>query len=384
MIFSKRIQKMAPSSTLSLVELANKFREKGYNIISMAVGEPDFTTPSSVIEAAYEAMKNGKTHYTPPTGISELREAIAEKYRVENGVNVDANNVIVTPAKLGIFMAVSTFIDPGDEVLIPDPGWVSYREMVNFARGKPVGVRLVEEKHFTMDIDDLVSKINFKTKVLIINSPSNPTGSILTYEDLKAIRDVVVDFDLILISDEIYEKIIYEGEHISPGVFEDLLNYTVIINGFSKSHAMTGWRIGYLIAPHSFIPQLEKMQQHTISCAPSMAQYAALQALKEKEAVHKMVEEFRRRRDFVYEELSKIEGLHVKRPKGTFYIFPRYDFDLPSKVFAEELMIKKQVAITPGSAFGPHGEGYFRLSFATSMENLKEGIKRLREFIEEL
>ncbi|AGB04349.1 aspartate/tyrosine/aromatic aminotransferase [Aciduliprofundum sp. MAR08-339] len=384
MIFSKRIQKMAPSSTLSLVELANKFREKGYNIISMAVGEPDFTTPSSVIEAAYEAMKNGKTHYTPPTGISELREAIAEKYRVENGVNVDANNVIVTPAKLGIFMAVSTFIDPGDEVLIPDPGWVSYREMVNFARGKPVGIRLVEEKHFTMDIDDLVSKINFKTKVLIINSPSNPTGSILTYEDLKAIRDVVVDFDLILISDEIYEKIIYEGEHISPGVFEDLLNYTVIINGFSKSHAMTGWRIGYLIAPHSFIPQLEKMQQHTISCAPSMAQYAALQALKEKEAVHKMVEEFRMRRNFVYEELSKIEGLHVKRPKGTFYIFPRYDFDLPSKVFAEELMIKKQVAITPGSAFGPHGEGYFRLSFATSMENLKEGIKRLREFIEEL
>ncbi len=384
MIFSKRIQKMSPSSTLSLVELANKFKEKGYNIISMAVGEPDFTTPSSVIEAAYKAMKEGKTHYTTPSGITELREAIAEKYRVENGVNVDANNVIVTPAKLGIFMAISTFIDPGDEVLIPDPGWVSYREMVNFARGKPVGVRLVEEKHFTMDIDDLVSKINFKTKVLIINSPSNPTGSILTYEDLKAIRDVVIDFDLILISDEIYEKIIYEGEHISPGVFEDLLNYTVIINGFSKSHAMTGWRIGYLIAPHSFIPQLEKMQQHTISCAPSMAQYAALQALREREAVERMVAEFRKRRDFVYEELSKIDGLHVKRPKATFYIFPRYDFDIPSKVFAEDLMVKKQVAITPGSAFGPHGEGYFRISFATSMENLQEGTARLREYVESL
>ncbi len=384
MIFSKRIQKMSPSSTLSLVELANKFKEKGYNIISMAVGEPDFTTPSSVIEAAYKAMKEGKTHYTTPSGITELREAIAEKYRVENGVNVDANNVIVTPAKLGIFMAISTFIDPGDEVLIPDPGWVSYREMVNFARGKPVGVRLVEEKHFTMDIDDLVSKINFKTKVLIINSPSNPTGSILTYEDLKAIRDVVIDFDLILISDEIYEKIIYEGEHISPGVFEDLLNYTVIINGFSKSHAMTGWRIGYLIAPHSFIPQLEKMQQHTISCAPSMAQYAALQALREREAVERMVAEFRKRRDFVYEELSKIDGLHVKRPKATFYIFPRYDFDIPSKVFAEDLMVKKQVAITPGSAFGPHGEGYFRISFATSKENLQEGTARLREYVESL
>jgi len=384
MIFSKRIQKMSPSSTLSLVELANKFREKGYSIISLAVGEPDFTTPRSVIEAAYEAMKEGKTHYTPPTGITELKEAIAEKYRMENGVNVDANNVIVTPAKLGIFMAISTFIDPGDEVLIPDPGWVSYREMVNFARGRPVGVRLVEEKHFTMDIDDLVSKINFKTKVLIINSPSNPTGSVLTMDDLKAIRDVVVDFDLILISDEIYEKIIYEGEHISPGVFDDLLNYTIIVNGFSKSHAMTGWRIGYLIAPHSFIPQLEKMQQHTISCAPSMAQYAALQALKEKEAVRQMVEEFRKRRDFVYQELSNMPGIHVKKPKATFYIFPRYDFDIPSKALAEELMVKKQVAITPGSAFGPHGEHYFRISFATSMENLKEGMRRLREFLEEL
>jgi len=384
MIFSKRIQKMSPSSTLALVELANKFREKGYDIISLAVGEPDFTTPDSVIEAAYKAMKEGKTHYTPPTGITPLKEAIAEKYREENGVNVDANNVIVTPAKLGIFMAISTFIDPGDEVLIPDPGWVSYKEMVNFARGKPVGVRLVEEKHFTMDIDDLVNKINFKTKVLIINSPSNPTGAILNMDDLKAIRDVVVDFDLILISDEIYEKIIYEGEHISPGVFEDLLNYTIIVNGFSKSHAMTGWRIGYLIAPHGFIPHLEKMQQHTISCAPSISQYAALQALKEREAVKRMVEEFRKRRDFVYEELSKIDGLHVKRPKGTFYIFPRYDIDMPSKEFAEELMVKKQVAITPGSAFGPHGEHYFRISFATSMDNLREGIARLREFIEEL
>lgn len=384
MIFSKRIQKMSPSSTLSLVELANKFKERGYNIISLAVGEPDFTTPEPVIEAAYNAMREGKTHYTPPTGITELREAIAEKYREENGVNVDANNVIVTPAKLGIFMAISTFIDPGDEVLIPDPGWVSYREMVNFARGKPVGVRLLEEKHFTMDIDDLVNKINFKTKVLIINSPSNPTGAVLNYEDLKAIRDVVVDFDLILISDEIYEKIIYEGEHISPGVFEDLLNYTIIVNGFSKSHAMTGWRIGYLIAPHSFIPQLEKMQQHTISCAPSMAQYAALQALKEKEAVRKMVEEFRRRRDFLYDEISKIDGLHVRKPKATFYMFPRYDFDIPSKQFAEELMMQKQVAVTPGSAFGPHGEHYFRISFATSMENLKEGITRLQEFIETL
>ncbi len=384
MLFSKRVQQLAPSSTLALVELANKFRQQGYNIISFAVGEPDFTTPESVIEAAYEAMKLGKTHYTPPLGITELRESVAEKYRVENHVDVNSNNVIITPAKLGIFITVSTFIDPGDEVLIPDPGWVSYREMVRFARGKPIGYNLDEDRNFSIDIDDLVSKVNFKTKVLIINTPSNPTGAVLSRENIKAIKDVVEDFDLILISDEIYEKIIYEGEHISPGIYEDLLHYTVIVNGFSKSHAMTGWRIGYLIAPNRFIPALEKVQQHTISCAPSMAQYAALRALNEKEAVRKMVEEFRRRRDFVYDALSKIEGIHVKKPPATFYIFPKYDFDIKSSELAEDIMTKKQIAVTPGSAFGLNGEYHLRISFATSMENLKEGMERLKDYFESL
>ncbi len=384
MLFSKRVQEMLPSSTLALVELANKFRERGYDVISLAVGEPDFTTPHHVIDAACRAMYSGKTHYTPPTGIKELKEAIAEKYRTENGVDVTHKNVIVTPAKLAIFISVASFIDPGDEVLIPDPGWVSYREMIHFARGKPVGVRLDESKDYRLDVDDLVNKINFKTKALIINTPSNPTGAILKSEDIKAIRDVVMDFDLVLISDEIYEKIIYEGEHISPGVYDDLLHYTIIVNGFSKSYAMTGWRIGYLIAPHRFIPQLEKVQQHTISCAPSMAQYAALEAIKDHESVRKMVAEFRKRRDFVYEELSKIDGLHVKKPQGTFYIFPRYDYEIKSAMLAEELMRKKQVAITPGSAFGMYGENHFRISFATSLENLKEGIRRLREFLSEI
>ncbi len=384
MLISKRVQGMYPSQTLSLVELAAKFKEKGYNIISLAVGEPDFTTPPNIIEAACRAMKEGKTHYTPPSGIKELREAIAEKYRNENGVNVEANNVIVTPAKLAIFNTLSAFVDPGDEVLIPDPGWVSYREMVRFARGKPVSVRLDEEKDWRLDINDLVSKVDYKTKVLIINSPSNPTGAVLTREDLKAIRDIVLDFDLILISDEIYEKIVFEGEHISPGIFEDLLMNTIIVNGFSKGWAMTGWRIGYLIAPNRYIPELEKVQQHTISCAPSMAQYAALEALKTRSYVDEMVKEFRRRRDYVYERLSKMPGIKVKKPKATFYIFPRYEFDIPSKNLAEDLMIKEKVAVTPGFAFGNYGEGHLRISFATSMENLKEGLDKLERYLESL
>ncbi len=384
MLISKRVQGMYPSQTLSLVELAAKFKEKGYNIISLAVGEPDFTTPPNIIEAACKAMKEGKTHYTPPSGIKELREAIAEKYRTENGVNVEANNVIVTPAKLAIFNTLSAFVDPGDEVLIPDPGWVSYREMVRFARGKPVSVKLDEEKDWRLDINDLVSKVDYKTKVLIINSPSNPTGAVLTRDDLKAIRDIVLDFDLILISDEIYEKIIFEGEHVSPGVFEDLLMNTVIVNGFSKGWAMTGWRIGYLIAPNRYIPELEKVQQHTISCAPSMAQYAALEALKTRSYVDEMVKEFKRRRDYVYERLSKMPGIEVKKPKATFYIFPRYDFDIPSKNLAENLMIKEKVAITPGFAFGNYGEGHLRISFATSMENLKAGLDKLESYLESL
>ncbi len=264
MLISKRVQGMYPSQTLALVELAAKFKEKGYNIISLAVGEPDFTTPPNIIEAACKAMHEGKTHYTPPSGIKELRAAIADKYKRENGVDVEGSNVIVTPAKLAIFNTLSAFVDPGDGVLIPDPGWVSYREMVRFARGKPISMRVSEENDWRLDVDDIVSKIDYKTKVMIINTPANPTGGVLTRDDIKAIRDIVLDFDLILISDEIYEKIIFEGEHVSPGVYEDLRMNTVIVNGFSKGWAMTGWRIGYMIAPHRYIPELEKVQQHTI------------------------------------------------------------------------------------------------------------------------
>ncbi len=384
MLISKRVQGMYPSQTLALVEMAAKFKEMGYNIISLAVGEPDFVTPPNIIEAACKAMHEGKTHYTPPSGIKELRKAIAEKYRTENGVDADADNVIVTPAKLAIFNTLSAFVDPGDEVLIPDPGWVSYQEMVRFARGKPIGVKLDEELDWRISIEDLLAKVNYKTKVLIINSPANPTGGLLTEDDLKAIRDIVADFDLILISDEIYEKIVFEGTHISPAIFEDLRMNTIVVNGFSKGWAMTGWRIGYLIAPHRYIPELEKVQQHTISCAPSMAQYAALEALKTRSYVEEMVSEFNRRRDYVYERLSAMKGIEVRKPSATFYIFPKYSFDVPSKKLAEDIMVKEKVAITPGFAFGKNGEGHLRISFATSMENLKEGLDRLERFLSAL
>ncbi len=384
MLFSHRVERMHPSSTLALVELASKLRREGREVISLAVGEPDFITPHSIIEAAYRAMKEGRTHYTPPLGIPELREKIAEKYRAENQVDVHAENVLVTPAKMAIFIAVASFVNDGDEVLVPDPGWVSYPEIVHFAGGKPVGYMLDERKNFRIDIEDLASKVTRKTKVLMINSPSNPTGGILTEGDLKAIRDLVLDNGLILISDEIYEKIIYEGEHISPGKFEELFPYTVIVNGFSKSHAMTGWRIGYLIAPAEFIPQLAKVQQHTISCAPSISQYAALQALEEKESIEKMVIEFRRRREFVYQELREMSGITVNMPPATFYMFPRYHADMPSAELAEKILQEKFVAVTPGAAFGENGEWHFRISFATSMEKLKMGMERLHEFFENL
>ncbi len=384
MLISKRVQGIYPSQTLALVEMAAKYKDMGYSIVSLAVGEPDFDTPPNIIEAACKAMHEGKTHYTPPSGIKELREAIADKYRKENNVKADADNIIVTPAKLAIFNTLSTFVDPGDEVLLPDPGWVSYKEMVRFARGKPVGVKLDETKNWRMSIDDLLAKVSFKTKVLIINSPANPTGAMLTHDDLKAIRDIVEDFDLILISDEIYEKIIFEGKHISPAEFEDLRMNTIVVNGFSKGWAMTGWRIGYMIAPHRYIPELEKIQQHTISCAPSMAQYAAVEALKTRNYVMEMVSEFKKRRDYVYNRLSSMEGINVERPQATFYIFPRYDYDIPSKKLAEDMMKKEKVAITPGFAFGNNGEYHLRISFATSMENLKEGLERLEHFLGKL
>lgn len=381
-MFSDRVNRIKPSSTVSLMNKEEELREKGLNLVSFSVGEPDFTTPREIIDAAYKAMLEGKTHYTNSNGIEPLRMAIAEKYSNENRVNTEYKNVIVTPTKMGLYMAIAAKINKNDEVLVPDPGWVSYQEMVKLNDGKPQPYSFNEENGYSLNQESILQKLSKNTKMIIINTPANPTGSVLSAEDIKFLNDIAEDHNLTVLSDEIYEKIIYEGEHISIGSMDKGLEHTIIVNGFSKSHAMTGWRLGYLIASEPTIAQINKIQQQTITCAVSFAQYAALTAIKDQKSVTMMVGEFLKRRDLISKLLKELGIFKFQVPKATFYIFPEFKFkNMNDLEFTQLLLEKALVSVTPGTAFGENGRGHVRFSFATSTENIEEGIRRIKEVI---
>lgn len=374
------VKAVAPSATINLLNREAELRRAGEKIISFSLGEPDFSTPGKILEFACERMFEGETHYTPSAGIMELRRRIAEKYRNENNVDAGEMNVIVTPAKFGIFISYLTILNRSDEILIPDPGWVSYAEMAHLVGAKPLFYKLKEENDFQIDFQDMMNKIGKKTRAIVINTPSNPTGSILSIDSLKFIRDMAIDHNLYVISDEIYEKLIYEGRHISIASLDGMFDRTITINGFSKSHAMTGLRVGYVIASESLIKYMDRVQQHTLTCAPSFSQYAALRALEDDSDSRVMVEEFRRRRDLIFTGLSKIPVFNVKKPEATFYIFPRFSYSgLDSMEMARVLLEKLKISTVPGVAFGPNGEYHLRFSFSTSQENILEGIRRMED-----
>lgn len=378
-MFSNRVTKIEPSSTVNLMNKEEELRKKGLNIVSFSVGEPDFSTPPDIIEAAYKAMLEGKTHYTNSNGIEPLRIAIADKYTNENKVNTTYKNVIVTPTKLGLYMAIAVHINKNDEVLLPDPGWGSYPEMVKLNDGRPISYTLDEYNGYTLNQESVKQKLNKNTKMILINTPTNPTGSILSLNDLKFLNDIAEDNNIIILSDEIYEKIIYEGEHVSIGSLDKDLEHSIIVNGFSKSYAMTGWRLGYLIASEPEIYQINKIQQQTITCSVSFAQYAALNAFKNTESVKNMVAEFLKRRNLICKLLKGLDIFELQVPKATFYIFPKFNYkNMNDLEFTEFLLDKAQVSLTPGSAFGENGKNHVRFSFATNTENIEEGIRRIK------
>ncbi len=375
------LDKIEPAATVRLNNLALELKRKGESIISFAAGEPDFDTDKRIIDEAYSSMLKGETHYTNSLGLYELRERIAEKAHRENNVPAETENVIILPTKFAIYATLMSIIEHGDEVLIHDPYWVSYEAQVKLVGAKPVFFKFNED--FTLDIEDLTSKLSSKSRAIIINSPNNPTGAVLPKDNIKALIDIAKDNNLYIISDEIYEKLIYEGEHISPASYD--LERVILINGFSKAFAMTGWRIGYAIANKNIINRMEKFTQHTITCLPVFVQRAAIKALDlGAEIYEKYREEYRRRRDFLVNELDSIESLKIIKPMGTFYLFPRYEIDMKSENLARLLLEKERVLVVPGSAFGNNGEYHFRISFATSMNSLKEGVKRIKEFFNEL
>lgn len=357
--------------SIQLSEIRKMFDITAEDAINLSLGEPDFDTPLHIREAVKTALDKSFTHYTPNKGIIELREAISCKLGDENKIEADPESIIVTVgASEALHISLQALINSGDEVLIPDPGFLSYDPCVKLAEGKMIPVGLNEENEFRMTADDVLEKVSEKTKAIILNSPANPTGSIMKKEDIRGIAEIADDHNIFLISDEIYEKIIYEGKHHSPRKYTE---NAITINGFSKTYAMTGFRIGYVAAKPEVIEEMLKIHQYNAACASSLSQMAGLEALTgPQDCVNEMLTEFKRRRDLVVKRLNKM-GIRIKAPKGAFYVFPKVP---NSQEFVNEA-IKKGVIIVNGSSFGKCGEGHFRISYAASYEKLVEAMGRL-------
>jgi aminotransferase len=380
-----------PSATMQILDRVKALKRAGEDVISLSVGEPDFATPEHIREYAKQALDEGYTFYPDAAGLWELREAIADKLERDN--NIDANpasEIIVTVgAKEAIFAAMMATISPGDEVIVADPCWVSYVPCIELAGGKPAYLPLHESEGFRVSPDRLERIVNRKTKMLIVNSPNNPIGSVMSKSDLGAVAELAKRRKFLVLSDEIYEKIVFDGErHLSIASFPGMEEFSVTVNGFSKSMAMTGWRLGYLVAPSSIAKCVTAIHGHLVTGACSFAQRAAALALRDErtdKTVRDMIEEYQVRRDIVVRELAKVNGISCFSPKGTFYAFPNIaSIGLKSQELAMKLLDRSKVAVVPGDAFGKCGEGFIRLSFATSRDRLKIALERIRDAVSEL
>jgi aspartate aminotransferase len=380
-----RTAEVRESGTVGLMDRARQLRAQGEDVVSLAGGEPDFDTPSEAVEEAVRALREGFTHYVSSRGIPELRRAIAEKLHRENGIVYDPDTEIVVTvgAKMALLSAILALVEPGEEVVCFGPAWVSYQPMVALAGGRLVAVPLrAEGGRFAFDEEEVRCAITPRTKALLVNTPHNPTGKVFTQGELTFLAGLARERDLVVIADEIYEHIVYDGRrHLSIASLEGMRERTVTVNGFSKAYAMTGWRLGYLAAPAVIASAALALTQQTTTCATSFAQRGAVAALSGGgAAVAAMVAEFGRRRQYLLERLRAIPGVQLVPPEGTFYAFPRLPGGTPSAEVARRLLEERQVAVVPGSAFGEAGEGFVRLSFSCSLEELSRGLDRLEAF----
>ncbi|WP_331729239.1 pyridoxal phosphate-dependent aminotransferase (plasmid) [Streptomyces sp. NBC_01003] len=371
------------SATYAVFDMVAQMRAQGVEVLDLGGGEPDFDTPAHVVDEAVNALRDGFTHYTPSRGLPDLLDAIATKLAKDNGITVDpATDVIVTPsAKHALFAALVTVLDPGDELLVPTPSWVSYTAMARLIGALPVQIALDGANGFRITRELLEEHVSPRTKALLVNSPNNPTGHCLTHDEARAISRFAAEHDILLISDEIYEKIVYDGrEHLSLGALACCADRTITVNGFSKGYAMTGWRLGYAAGPTDLMAQMLKVQQHTVGCTGSFVQRGGIAALTgAQEPVREMVEQYARRRALVVRELDSLPGVACSAPDGAFYAFAdiRGTGFADAASFAQWVLERTGVALMPGSAFGPGGEGFVRLSFATSPEVLRAACERI-------
>ncbi len=396
MRISQRCQRVTGSLTLAIDAKAKEMKQKGIDVVGFGAGEPDFDTPEHIRKAAKDALDLGKTRYTPAAGMPELRQAICDKLKRDNGLDYVPQQIVVSNgAKHSLFNSFQALLEEGDEVIVPGPYWVSYPEIVRMAGGVPVIVEGTEENNFKPTIDDFRAAVTDKTRAVVINSPNNPNGFVFTREELQAIGDLAIEKDLSIVSDEIYEFLVYDGaEHISiASLSPEIKERTIVINGMSKAYAMTGWRIGYTASPLNAAKAMTNFQSHSTSCPNSIAQYAALTALSgPDDQLKSMVAEFDRRRRRIVELINEIPGLSCKPPKGAFYVMmnisgvfgKRYNGApiVDSMSFTQLLLDNSHVAVVPGAGFG--ADAYVRLSYATSMENIEKGLARIKEFVGKL
>lgn len=379
--FSKRVRRCNPSATLEISEMASELEKKGEDVISLGVGEPDFDTPEPIKECCKKSIDDGFVHYTDSQGIEELRIEIMQKLKEKNDISVKKDEVLVTAgAKYAIYLIMQGLIGEGDEVVLFDPAWVSYPETIKLASGKTRWCS-TDHEHRPI-IEEYKELMNENVALTVLNSPCNPTGKVYSKDRIKKIVEIAKENNSLVLSDEVYEEIIFEKEHYSPA--KDFEN-VITVNGYSKTFSMTGWRLGYLTAQKEIIDNLTKIQQHSVSCPTSFVQKAALCAYnneKVRSKVKEMVQEFRERRNILVDELKKIPEINCQKPEGTFYAFPEVGID--SMRFSKKALKEANVAVTPGSAFGVEGKGNFRISFANSKERIKEAICRLDNSLNEI
>lgn len=390
MQLSERIKKIKPSPTLAITAKANELKAKGVDIISFGAGEPDFDTPEYVKEGAIRALKEGKTKYSPAGGIPELRKALSDRIREKNRIEYKPSEIVVCPgAKMGLYEIFAVLLNPGDEVIVPAPYWVSYTEQIVINDGIPKIVDLSEDNGFVLTVDQIRDAVTPRTKALVLNTPSNPTGAVIPRKELERIAQFCLEKNIAIISDECYEEFAYDEEHVSiASLSKEVREITFTVSAFSKSYSMTGWRLGWVAAPEHFAKAIVDMQSQTISNPTTFIQYGALEALRDGgEFPAKMRSEFIKRRNYIVQALNSIQNVRCTMPQGAFYAFPNLTYYVQGKFssdleLTEYLLEEAKVAVVPGSAFGR--EGYIRLSYATSMENIQKGVERIKQALEKL
>ncbi len=394
MRLARRMGRLGNENAFVVLAEVTKLKEQGRDIVNFGVGEPDFDTPLNIKNAGIKAINDNMTHYSPPAGVPDFRRSVARYISATRNIDIDMDNVIITPStKPAIFNAISALIDSGDEVIYPNPGYPIYESLINYVGGKSVPLPLLEEKEFSFDINDLKKAITGKTRMIIINSPQNPTGGILSKEDLNAIAKIAIENDIWVMSDEIYSRIVYDGEFNSIISIAGMKDRTILVDGFSKVYAMTGWRLGYGIMPKELILQMIALNTNIITCTATFTQYAGIEGLEgPQDDTYRMVEEFKARRDMIVAGLNDIKGFKCLLPKGAFYVFPNItqacrNLGLKDSQAMQQLLLHDgNVAVLPRTSFGVRNaeekEEYIRLSYATSRENIEEGLARIKKVIE--